>query len=116
MLNSERYAYTGDGHGSLDYSRVLCRDCSTRTRGVVIPAAEQTEHEVWHKADRHAILRGRHNDLYSIRRYLPSNYMADSDGVDVYVHGFDSMGWTLDAYVLPRLASGMYYGEEIHDA
>jgi hypothetical protein len=29
------------------------------------------------------------------------------------IAGYDSHGWTLDDYVLPRLASGMYHGREI---
>jgi hypothetical protein len=111
---SERYTYAPGQHAELDYSRVICRDCSTRSTVVTIPAEEQETHEVEHRADRHAILRGRHNDLHSIRHYLPSNYIADSDGNNVFLHGFDVMGWTLDGYVLPRLASGMYYGREIN--
>jgi hypothetical protein len=62
---------------------------------------------------RHAILPGRHADLEAIRRYLPSNYSADSDGGSVFIHGEDNAGWTLDGYVLPRLASGLYFGREV---
>lgn len=114
---TDRYTFPTLGSSTdLDFSRLICRDCSSRSTLVVIPADEREAHEVFHKADRHAVLRGRHNDLYSIRRYLPGNYVADSDGRDVYLHGFDRMGWTLDGYVLPRLASGMYYGEEITNA
>lgn len=64
-------------------------------------------------ARRHAVVRGQHDRLESIRRYLPSNYVADSDGADVYIHGVDRAGWTLDGYVIPRLASGLYRAEEM---
>jgi hypothetical protein len=36
-----------------------------------------------------------------------------SNVVQVLIGGRDESGWTLDGYVLPRLASGMYYGSEI---
>jgi hypothetical protein len=29
------------------------------------------------------------------------------------IEGTDNAGWTLDGYVLPRLASGLYFGKEI---
>lgn len=46
--------------------------------------------------------------------YLPDNYVILS-GVDpVYlIGGVDVAGWTLDDYVLPRLASGLYSGHEL---
>jgi hypothetical protein len=62
---------------------------------------------------RHAVVRGRAADVDAIRRYLPSNYTADHDGGSVWIHGVDSAGWTLDSYVIPRLASGMYRAQEI---
>jgi hypothetical protein len=62
---------------------------------------------------RHAVINGQVDRLETIRRYLPSNYFADSDGGSVFIHGVDSAGWTLDDYVIPRLASGMYYAREI---
>ena len=50
--------------------------------------------------------------------YLPSNYRAVFTGTEdgrVYtvLSGVDSHGWTLDGYVLPRLASGLYAGHEV---
>lgn len=59
--------------------------------------------------------------------YLPDNYqveavlrtMPDKPGdvplsvSTIVVKGEDSFGWTLDGYVLPRLASGGHYGTEI---
>jgi len=66
------------------------------------------------KPIRRAVIRGLgHDKLATIRRYLPSNYTADSDGGDIWITGVDSMGWTLDDYVIPRLASGLYRAEEV---
>jgi hypothetical protein len=65
------------------------------------------------KPMRHAVIRGGHDKLETVRRYLPSNYEADSDGADIFIHGTDNAGWTLDGYVIPRLASGLYFAEEI---
>jgi hypothetical protein len=33
--------------------------------------------------------------------------------VQFLIAGRDVAGWTLDDYVIPRLASGMYYAEEV---
>lgn len=62
---------------------------------------------------RHAVVQGQHERLDTIRRYLPANYTADSDGTDVFIHGVDRAGWTLDGYVIPRLASGLYHAKEV---
>jgi len=63
---------------------------------------------------RHAVIRGYgHDKLETVRRYLPSNYEADSDGGNVWIHGVDRLGWTLDDYVLPRLASGLHFAKEV---
>lgn len=49
-----------------------------------------------------------------ISSYLPGNYkIARIDMQYAYIEGEDNRGWTLDEYVLPRLASGNYFGEEI---
>jgi hypothetical protein len=50
--------------------------------------------------------------------YLPANYslarFAVDDGrVVALISGQDRAGWTLDGYVLPRLASGLYFGREV---
>lgn len=50
--------------------------------------------------------------LAMVNRYLPRNYTATLDGVFINIEGFDNSGWTLDGYVLPRLASGLIYAEE----
>jgi hypothetical protein len=56
----------------------------------------------------------------AVAPYLPSNYRivdsdvgADAAGDTTVIEGRDDAGWTLDGYVLPRLASGLIFGEEI---
>ena len=45
----------------------------------------------------------------SIHSYLPSNYTVTHHSADcTYIEGIDNRGWTLQGYVIPRLASGMY--------
>jgi hypothetical protein len=51
---------------------------------------------------------------YQANAYLPFNYIVT--GVDdryVHIAGHDDAGWTLDDYVIPRLASGLYSAREI---
>lgn len=49
-------------------------------------------------------------DVAAIRRYLPEQYHAVStDDGRTLVFGTDHRGWTLEGYVIPRLASGGYY-------
>lgn len=53
-----------------------------------------------------------------VRAYLPDNYHVFRTGPDdgrllVTIRGVDHAGWTLDGYVLPRLASGRMFGNEI---
>ena len=51
--------------------------------------------------------------LNNVRDYLPSNFIAVGFTDDIRVVGFDNAGWTLDGYVIPRLASGLIPAEEI---
>ena len=50
-----------------------------------------------------------------VAAYLPSNYSVldddcvGRDGDTVVIGGRDSAGWTLEAYVTPRLATGLMY-------
>jgi hypothetical protein len=60
-----------------------------------------------------AVVEGQADKVATIARYLPSNYSAKVDGEDVRIFGFDSAGWTLDDYVIPRLASGLWRAVEI---
>lgn len=63
-----------------------------------------------------------------IERYLPGNYRVihvepsrqfhhmqhgGDQKYDIVIAGRDNAGWTLDDYVLPRLASGLIFGTEI---
>lgn len=62
---------------------------------------------------REAVAEGLADRWGAIARYLPANYTSTVDGEDVRITGWDSHGWTLDGYVIPRLASGMYYAVEV---
>ena len=64
--------------------------------------------------ERYAIIRGMGADRESSGRYLPANYKVTAAADEtVVIRGEDSCGWTLDDYVLPRLASGLYFGSEV---
>lgn len=53
----------------------------------------------------------------AVANYLPANYrVLDVLTHDVLIAGEDDCGWTMDDYVLPRLASGLRFGEEIDAA
>lgn len=57
--------------------------------------------------------------------FLPHNYRVVGTGMDprrgpdsvqmlyVTIEGKDDRGWTLEDYVIPRLASGLYFAEEV---
>ena len=49
-----------------------------------------------------------------VAAYLPGNYRVidAADGI-VTIEGEDNLGWTLDGYVIPRLASGMIHAKEV---
>jgi len=84
---------------------------------VLLESMVQLQNETMRTASkpiRRAVIRGLgHDKLATIRRYLPSNYEADCDGGDIWISGVDNAGWTLDDYVIPRLASGLYRAEEV---
>lgn len=55
-----------------------------------------------------------------LSEYLPGNYSVEGAVVAVdgsllgaLIVGQDKAGWTLEDYVLPRLASGLLFGEEL---
>jgi hypothetical protein len=54
------------------------------------------------------------SDADEIAAYLPGNYriLGTVDGQTV-IAGRDHAGWTLEGYVIPRLASGLYFATEI---
>lgn len=71
---------------------------------------------------RTAIVHGRDLNAERLARYLPGNYeiVGQVSPVGIIagstafvIEGVDNAGWTLDGYVLPRLASGGIYGKEI---
>lgn len=54
-------------------------------------------------------------DFSKVEAYLPGNYRFlgyDSNG-DIIIAGEDNHGWTLDGYVIPRLASGLIHCREV---
>lgn len=59
------------------------------------------------------------SELNAIRAYLPGNYVARRAGTfephhdTVVIRGEDDHGWTLNEYVIPRLASGLRFAREI---
>jgi hypothetical protein len=71
---------------------------------------------------RFAVVRGARS-VSEVEAYLPSNYaLMESFEVEastgrfrlvVIIGGHDDAGWTLDGYVIPRLASGLIAAEEI---
>ena len=52
--------------------------------------------------------------LEQVRNYLPQNYKAylDPFSDEIVINGVDRAGWTLDGYVIPRLASGLIVAKE----
>lgn len=63
---------------------------------------------------RRAVITHMVEDLETVRRYLPSNYTAERNMFDaIVIEGEDFAGWTLDGYVIPRLASGLYHAAEV---
>lgn len=49
-----------------------------------------------------------------VAAYLPANYYAVDMGADVVeIRGDDHLGWTLEDYVIPRLASGLIFAREV---
>lgn len=51
--------------------------------------------------------------LRQVAAYLPSNYSAVLRGDIIDITGTDVAGWTLDDYVIPRLASGLITAKEV---
>ncbi len=53
------------------------------------------------------------HSIDTTRRYLPENYSAVQLDREIVILGRDVAGWTLDGYVIPRLASGLIFAEEV---
>ena len=60
---------------------------------------------------RFAIITSPDSTLEQVEAYMPSNYQAVKLEV-ILIRGNDSAGWTMDDYVLPRLASGLHFATE----
>lgn len=62
-----------------------------------------------------AVVNGLTASTEVIEQYLPNNYLAEYVPYAniIVISGIDNAGWTLDGYVIPRLASGNYYAKEI---
>lgn len=67
---------------------------------------------------RYAIVTGA-SSPEQVAAYLPANYQVKDDGppwggeeLEVLIEGADRAGWTLDGYVIPRLASGLMFAKE----
>jgi hypothetical protein len=57
-----------------------------------------------------------HAPAAQVAPYLPANYQVAEEDVSTdtcIIAGHDNSGWTLEAYVIPRLASGLIHAEEI---
>jgi hypothetical protein len=57
-------------------------------------------------------------DAGRVDAYLPANYrvvgsITHFGRLATLIEGTDNAGWTLDGYVLPRLASGLMFGSEV---
>lgn len=60
---------------------------------------------------RYAIVRDRAD---RVEPYLPAHYrVAAVRDRETLIEGEDYCDWTLDGYVIPRLASGLIFAEEI---
>ena len=56
---------------------------------------------------------GPKSKLQQVQDYLPFNYNVHNLGGAIIISGFDSHGWTLDGYVIPRLSSGLIPAREL---
>ena len=70
-----------------------------------------------YQGERAARIKGGADSLAQVQNYLPRNYTASQspDGT-IFISGYDNAGWTLDGYVIPRLASGLIFAEEIPES
>lgn len=72
------------------------------------------EHEPVEEAPRKAVVERGGMTVEQVSAYLPSNYkVVDQDADTITIEGEDYAGWTLDDYVIPRLASGLIFAKEV---
>jgi hypothetical protein len=68
---------------------------------------------------RRALLTTGEQSIESVAAYLPSNFIvrellgSTPQRRRYAIEGVDQAGWTLDGYVIPRLASGLIFAREI---
>jgi hypothetical protein len=63
---------------------------------------------------RFAVVHCTPNLVTTIESYMPANYAVIGTTDDaIVIAGHDNAGWTLEDYVIPRLASGLYFAEEL---
>lgn len=52
--------------------------------------------------------------LKVVNAYLPRTFQAERTGDVITIVGTDEAGWTLDGFVIPRLASAMIFATEVN--
>ena len=70
--------------------------------------------------ERVAIVEDPNTSAETVNDYLPQGYKAKieyiegrGDQLRIVIRGYDLAGWTLDDYVIPRLASGLIVAKEV---
>ena len=78
--------------------------------------------------ERFAVVLDDATSLEQVQYYLPQGYTAKieylpgnqagktSNAMRIVIRGYDIAGWTLDDYVIPRLASGLIVATEVFEA
>ncbi len=61
---------------------------------------------------RTALVTSPDSTLEQVKAYMPDNYEA-REVTFIVVRGEDDAGWTMDDYILPRLASGLHFATEV---
>lgn len=65
------------------------------------------------KVNRVAVVTGGARDAQQVKAFMPSNYLVRVREGVIFIEGEDVAGWTLDGYVIPRLASGLIEAVEV---
>jgi len=110
-----RYALVGRDSG--DTEEDALEDAATIVRDELVKAGVPVQRK------RVAIVEcgqvfGHRTGLPTVQQYLPANFTAcESSGTIhgdcIEISGYDRAGWTLDGYVIPRLASGLIVAKEV---
>lgn len=82
-------------------------------RGSDAPPLFIVDGEVVGEMRRATVKGGLNVTLELVQDYLPSNYQAVEGPDGIVIEGADNAGWTLEEYVIPRLASGLIFAEVI---